>query len=299
MVLAATLALAGCTAATVPGYPVPASPTRADPPKPQYYVSLGDSYATGYQPDPGGTSRTTRAGFPYQVARQAEAKGYRLTLVNLACTGATTNSILRAPGCERRMLGPGAPSYTPRSQADAAVRFLRTHRGEVSLITVSIGGNDFLGCGFAPDPASCVTTAVRTIGANLRALLKRLRAATGPATRIVGITYPDIFLGDLATGGVLGRILANMSVAAFKSVLNPRLARTYAAAGAAFVDVTKATGGYGSLKRMTNLPPYGRIPVPVADVCTLTWYCRLHDVHPRPQGHALIARLIVDTLPRR
>jgi hypothetical protein len=130
-------------------------------------------------------------------------------------------------------------------------------------------------------------------------LLTRIRAAAGPEVRIVGTTYPDLFLGDLVSGGPTAQQLANLSVLAFRSLLNPQLADVYAAAGAKFVDVTRATGGYGSLARTTTLAPYGRIPVPVARVCTLTWYCQLHDVHPRPVGHALIARLVARTLPQR
>ena len=45
--------------------------------------------------------------------------------------------------------------------------------------------------------------------------------------------------------------------------------------------------------------PRGRIPVPVAKICRLTNECRFADLHPRTKGYALIARLIVDTLPAR
>jgi len=43
-------------------------------------------------------------------------------------------------------------------------------------------------------------------------------------------------------------------------------------------------------------PPYGTIPVAVADLCNLTYYCQLRDVHPTKAGYAVIARLIVATL---
>jgi lysophospholipase L1-like esterase len=314
VVLVAVLALAGCTGSRVAGKGTvapgstgptigrgtqapPVFPSQRNAPSHQYYLSLGDSYPAGYQPNPAGAGRTTRDGFPYQVVHAATAKGYDYTLVNFACSGATTTSILRTPGCAPRLLGPGAAGYGSKTQAEAALQFLATHRGEVGLITISIGGNDVLNCGVAADPASCLTGAVRTIATNLGTLLARIRAAAGPDTRIVGTTYPDLFLGDLISGGATAQQLANLSVLAFKSLLNPQLADVYSAAGAKFVDVTKATGGYGSLSRTTTLAPYGRIPVPVARVCVLTWYCQLHDVHPRPIGHALIARLIVGTLP--
>ena len=63
--------------------------------------------------------------------------------------------------------------------------------------------------------------------------------------------------------------------------------------------MTEATGGYGSLTQLTTLPPYGRIPVPVAKVCELSYYCQYRDVHARTSGYRLIAELIAKTLPRR
>lgn len=273
--------------------------SSAPAPAHQYYLSLGDSYPAGYQPLASGGGHTTRVGFPYQVVANAKAKGYDYTLVNLACGGATTTSILQTPGCAPHLLGPGAQSYAPRTQADAAVQFLSEHRAQVGLITVSIGGNDILDCGAAANPASCLTAAVQKIGTNLGTLLARVRAAAGPDVQIIGTTYPDLFLGGLILGGALARNIANLSVLAFRSLLNPQLARSYGAVDAKFVDVTAATGGYGSLSQLTTLPPYGRIPVPVARICTLTWFCKLHDVHPTPAGHALIARLLVATLRPR
>ena len=45
-------------------------------------------------------------------------------------------------------------------------------------------------------------------------------------------------------------------------------------------------------------PPYGRIPVPVAEVCRLTWYCQKGDIHARTNGYRVIADLISRRLPR-
>ena len=66
----------------------------------------------------------------------------------------------------------------------------------------------------------------------------------------------------------------------------------------AFVDVTRATGAYGTLEDLTVWPPYGRIPVPVAEVCRLTWYCQKGDIHARTNGYRVIADLISRRLPR-
>jgi hypothetical protein len=91
--------------------------------------------------------------------------------------------------------------------------------------------------------------------------------------------------------------LAKLSVVAFKDLINPALKKLYTAAGGEFVDVTAATGAYGSLKQKVDLPPYGRIPVPVAMVCELTFFCQYQNIHPRTAGYKIIAELIVGTLP--
>jgi lysophospholipase L1-like esterase len=277
----------------------PTSTTRASTPLPTplLYVSLGDSYAAGYQPTGPHSGGTTTNGFAYQVAALAAKKGYDFKLVNFGCGGATTTSILYSHGCPPSLLGPGATAYPTVSQAVAAEAFLRAHRGHVGLVTVSIGGNDVTHCATVAQPIPCVATAIKTINKNVAVLLHGLRAAAGPSVRIVGTTYPDVILGlDISKQASL-RSIATLSVVAFKSLINPALRKLYSAIGALFVDVTAATGAYGSLTQLTDLPPYGRIPVPVAKVCTLTFFCQYHDIHPRTAGYTIIAKLIVATLP--
>ena len=77
----------------------------ADPPQEQYYLSVGDSYATGYQP--GGM---TTEGFANQIVPKARHKGYNLNLVNVGCAGATTTSILVQKGCPKDRLAIGSDS---------------------------------------------------------------------------------------------------------------------------------------------------------------------------------------------
>ncbi len=263
--------------------------TAAATPAP-YYLSIGDSYAAGYEAGIGNTDN----GFAYQVADEAVAAGHPLELVNLGCGGATTISLLEAEGCSVRGLGPGAAPYDGQTQVEAAETFLRDHPGEVDLITVSIGGNDVTACGAAADPVACVTTAVEGISTNLPVILQRLRAAAGPETLIVGTTYPDVILGEWLRETPESQQLAQLSVTAFKELINPALANAYMQAGGTFVDVTDATGAYGPMTELTLLDPYGDIPVPVAKVCELTSYCAAGDIHPNPEGYGVIADLVVD-----
>jgi lysophospholipase L1-like esterase len=260
-------------------------------PSKRYYVSLGDSYAVGYQPGLG----ATRNGYAEQVVAKATRRGYRLQLVNFGCGGATTTSILHGTRCPLGAVhGPG---YGGLTQAAAAESFLRAHTGQIALVTVSIGGNDVTMCARNPDPVACVTQAATMIRSNVSLLVTDLRAAAGPNVPIVGTTYPDVILGQWVRHPV-DRSLAQLSVTAFHAVINPTLQQSYASAGAGFVDVTNATGAYIPLTRNVTLKPYGVIPVAVARVCTLTYYCAAGDIHAKTAGYGVIADLIVATLPR-
>ena len=281
LALLATLTLLGGTA-------------QAAAKSPTYYVSLGDSYSVGYQPSLGATP-----GYASYVERHTG-----LTLVNFGCAGATTSSLMYTVGCPVPLPHTaGGQSYPSTTQASAALEFITAHRGHIGLITVTIGGNDVVPCATKSNPASCVLTAAGGISSNVGQLAVLLRAAAGPKVPIIGSTYPDVILGTYvypthpASASAIG--LAKLSVTAFRSIINPTLAKAYAKSSGTFVDVTKATGAYTSLARTIHTNTYGTIPVPVASVCSLTWFCARGDIHPRNPGYTLIGRLIVsryDTL---
>lgn len=272
---------------------VPAAAAQAKS-APQLYVSLGDSYASGYQPALG----NTKAGFVYQVPGFAKKRGYNLKVVNFGCGGATTSSLLKQKGCDKRALGPGAAGYPKVTQVTAAETFLKANRKNVKLITVSISGNDVTKCAKVAiaDVGTCVSDALTSINSNLKATLKRLRSAAGPKVRIVGITYPDVILGGWVRPD--GQALAEPSIAVFKNLINPALKTQYEAVKGSFVDVTAATGAYTPLDQVTTLDPYGSIPQAVAQVCTLTWYCEKGDIHAKKSGYGIIADLVANQLPK-
>jgi len=72
---------------------------QAAKPKQQYYVSVGDSYAVGWQRMSADEATVTKQGFADQVVPLARRKGYRLKLVKFGCAGATTSSTLNTKGC--------------------------------------------------------------------------------------------------------------------------------------------------------------------------------------------------------
>lgn len=282
--------LGGCTGES-PETPPPTSThvTSSAPPAERVYVSLGDSYAAGYRPADGGApAGTTRGGFADLVAAQAG-----LRLVNVACSGATSGQLTTSTGCSAANRAPDAPDPGNTTQLDAAVRALRENKGRVGLVTVVIGGNDLAPCAVASGPLTCATDAVADIQQNLAEVLPALREAAGDAP-IVGLTYPDVFLGAWVSPDFPnGQQLARLSVPLFRDVFNKALKTEYAKIDARFVDVTEATGGYGPLTDLTQDPAYGSIPTPVAKVCELTYFCAHTDVHPTAAGHQTIASAIL------
>jgi lysophospholipase L1-like esterase len=287
LVVVLALAIAACSSASKPAQP-----------ETRYYVSLGDSYASGYQPDAnGGKGGNTTNGFAYQLVDKLRAAGTDVELVNFGCAGATTASMLQMTGCTA--LGPASHDYPDQPQATAAEAFLREHRGKVALVTVSIAGNDVTRCGSDPNPVACFTTAVGSIKQNLSTLVAGLRDAAGADVPIIGLTYPDVALAAWLAGGTTAQNLAHLSVTAFQTFLNPALQSTYASVGATFVDITAASGAYGSFDETTSLPPYGTIPTPVAKVCQLTFACDRHDIHPTTAGYTLIADAVLAAFMHR
>ncbi len=318
--MALAVGLAACSSTQAPdeaASPAPSPSTSAQieadhPPAPQtpgpgkkFYVSLGDSYAAGWQPTDAAANTlkdvsggTTTNGFAYQLAGRTVA-GTGLTLVNYGCSGATTTGMIDEPDCLLPLLGPKAPLYSDESQADAAIDFIAAHRSEVGLITVVIGANDVTRCAHVDDLRKCLQSALATVTRNLDRFLPRLRAAAGPTTPIVGLTYPDVILGGYVSDKDSGRTLAARSAQGFREYINPALAAAYAKIDATFVDVTAASGAYVPLSQTERFAPYGVVPKAVASACRLTYYCQLMDLHPRTVGYTLMADLVQQAVEKR
>jgi len=256
--------------------------------KPLYYVNLGDSYAAGYQ-YPGEPAALPLKGYANQLTAMLKKQKHPMTLENFGCGGATTTTLLSSNGCPDPTIH--GPKYPNKSQLAAAVSFINGHKGQVRLITISIGGNDFDGCPTAADPIKCVQDAMPIMRSNIETITTTLRAAAGWKIPVIAITYPDVILGAWLKNGT-ARLLAQVSVLLFKNIINPTFVAAYKKANVSFVDVTSATGAYISWSKTTKLKPYGTVPVAVAKVCTLTWFCANGSIHPRTNGYTIIAKLL-------
>ena len=111
------------------------------PPK-RYYLSLGDSIAYGFQTDKAEAGLPPEAfdtGFVDLFSDRLRTLRPGNTTVNYSCPGESTRSY-RSP-CIWKTSGHALHDDYSGSQADAALAFLRAHRGQVSPITVSLNGN--------------------------------------------------------------------------------------------------------------------------------------------------------------
>jgi lysophospholipase L1-like esterase len=246
----------------------------------QYYLSLGDSYAQGYQPIGGPWSPLGfpgyNQGYADQLLKLVREPSGQLRLVKLACGGETTTTmIVGSPWC-------GSWAFPAGSQLAEATAFLQAHRGEVALVTIDIGGNDVI---------SSDGGGVAAIQANLPVILAQLRAAAGPVVPIIGMSYYHPFLPDVwfATHDPTALQGAVDAVIGFNDLLEA----IYAAAGDPVADVESAF----SLADLGDTDGDG-VPDNVERACAWTWRCtpppHAPDIHPNNAGYAAIAAAFED-----
>lgn len=271
-----------------------AAPATADSTLPPVYLSLGDSLTAGSQPDASGHDRPTDAGYADILGARLQRVYPGLRTIKLSCGGTRTRTILEGgSSCQRE----GEPG-----QVVQAERYL-AHHPEVVLVTVDVGDNDVESCLDVHPPAidvACIERGRAAIGRNLPLIARRLRAAAGPRTPVVGITDYDQFLA-LWLDGPEGRAAARRAVRIIGS-LNELMASIYRGAG---VRVAQAGEDFASddLRRRGFVPGHGRVPIAVERICRWTWACSPppigHDDHAKPHGYRVIAQAVLDALTGR
>jgi lysophospholipase L1-like esterase len=267
--------------------------------KTTYYVSLGDSWAQGVQPiGPSQSDIPTKKGFVNYAFKRLKKRHHDLRLKQLGCGGATTDSMINGTKpCGEPL--PYASNSKKTSQLSYAKRWLRKHRKRVRYVSVIIGGNDVAPCASKStnaEVAACVAQGIDQINKNIKVIAKGLRTSAGKKPQIVGSTYADVVLGQWVKSEN-GKTLAKLSVRIFKDQLNPTLKKAYTRRKIKFVDATKAFGAYIPFDQTTTLAPYGEIPIAVANICKLAWYCQARpqgpDIHLRPKGYSKLGRLVL------
>ena len=264
-----------------------------------YHLSLGDSLSVGVQPNSSGTLLPTNDGYSeqlYDLIRptfEAGAAGRELELVKLGCPGETLDSLVNGGTCP----------YLAGSQLDAAIDFLEDNGGNVYLVTIDIGGNDFRN-------ADCITTAVdltcvnnvsNQIATDLAAVLSALQTAANANTVIVGMNYYNPYLGSWIEDAA-GQTLATESAQA-AVILNDLFSTTYATAGVPMADIYAAfdSNDFTNMVASTLPAPNDMLPVAVANICQYTYMCDASpvgpDIHATDAGYALIASTMEAVIP--
>jgi hypothetical protein len=224
----------------------------------------------------------TRDGYTNQIYVVLRKHDPGLRLTDLGCPSETTATMIHGGIC----------SYRGGSQLRAAIRFLRAHRGHVSLITVDIGANDPNSCMTHSNPVDfvpCLGKAVVGTSTNLTKIMTALRPAAGRA-RIIAMSY---YLPELAEwrNGFLGETLARVAEVAAVGYNNV-LTRVYRGFGVRVANVFGAfhTADFGN---DVTVPGYGRLPRNVAAICQWTWQCaappRGPNQHANEAGYTVIA----------
>lgn len=255
------------------------------PAAPLEVVALGDSLSRGVQPlGAGGADVVTDRGYPPRLARLLRGRHEEVRLVEAGCGGAGVGTLLLGGPCAPRAPIPYAGDGPSSSQVAWAARRLRARGDAPTLVTLDVGGNDLLRC-LRPDRRRlerCLAAREPGLERGLRTIARRLRAAAGPRTVLVGATVHDPFVGLLQVGGAPRDVVLALHRAIVDRT-NPRLARILREEGWLVADLGRALGGNGATA--------GRDPRAVRAACELTWMCAVGDVHLKDAGYARAARL--------
>jgi len=277
-----------CAAGVLVGLAGGASSASASDQVPTYYLALGGSGSVGFQPAPAHPEgeRTDR-GYANDLVVAERSRWSDLSLVQLGCPGATTETMLS---------GGGKCLYAEGSQLDAAVAFLHDHPSTV-LLTLDLGFNDVQPClRHETLDEDCATLAIERVRDQLPVILERLRAAGGPGLEIVGVGHYDPFLGYYVDGPD-GPSFASASLGVIGR-LNDTLRTAYVAAGVPMANVAAAFDVTGT--EVTDAPGIGAVPRNVARACALTWVCAPSPLgpnrHPNDAGYRAIAEAIADVI---
>lgn len=261
----------------VVGFSAPGSaepPPKFNPPK-QYYLSLGDSLGFGlqlarffemlnagtYTPD------AFHTGYTDVFASLMRRIRPDLQVVNYSCPGGGGDTTqFMTDGCFFTDIGLDLQNNFTGAQLDAAVTFLKDHRGQVSPVTLSTGGDDIdaaiVACNADP---TCVADSglAQRLSRDLGEILSTLRTAA-PDTEL--IMYLPHNIDEVAFPG------SNAVWATYVAEMRAIAAAHQVAVVDGFQAITVA----------------GR-------TCELTFMCTADvDPHLTDAGYALIGQLFFD-----
>jgi lysophospholipase L1-like esterase len=255
-VVAAACALAALATAAAAG------PRPVYQPPQSYYLALGDSMTYGFQPTkakPGARPSDFDTGYVDVFAARLRKLAPKIQVVNYGCPGETSVTFTRGR-CPT--LAEGIKLHDPfhGSQLQAALSFLRAHRGHVSPITLTLWGADL-----APLSAKGkrAQSAIAAFASRFNSILRQLRAAAPTAEIIVtGAWNPEADRLE--------------QVEPLYRSLDAAIARAAAASGVRVANMFAALNGPGNVRTQK------------ARLCRLTFSCK-GDPHPTDAGYRAMA----------
>lgn len=240
-----------------------------------YYLALGDSFAYGFQPGKPRTAPPSSfdTGYVDVFAARLRKLSPSLRVVNYGCPGESTGTFI-AGECPARGDVKALHSFYRGAQLDAAMAFLQAHPGDVSPITVTLWGNDWLPVllntcdGSVACARKQAPSETKAFAGRLTAILRQIRAAAPDAEIIVtGAWNPD-----------------PNSLQQLRAV--------YRSFEAAIARV--AAGSQAKIARMLPvLNPAGSLQAQRARLCKFTFICSKGDPHPTDVGYRAIADAVV------
>jgi lysophospholipase L1-like esterase len=274
-----------------------------------YYVSLGDSLAVGVQPGDEGPVETSE-GYTDVLYRDLYGTDSGLRHERMGCSGEDTTTFTEGglPDC----------AYAEGSQLRAAEAFLADHHGEVDLVTVGIGANNFTGCAQRDDgtvdtdvDTACVEDGLRRLEEEAPRIAERLRDAAGPDVEIVGMTYYNPFLAALLVEDVNEQISggadgpeadepSNRDLAAYSTEVLERANGTLVDAYTAEdIEVADVAAAFDSADTAVPEDSVTGMPANVQRICDYTYMCDTAlgpDIHTNEAGAREIARVFRETV---
>jgi lysophospholipase L1-like esterase len=266
-----------------------------------YYISMGDSMATGGQLNPDtGLPHETNQGYADQIYRSLQRAHPKLKHIRIGCGGETAATLIQGGVC----------SYEHGSQLNEALSRIARHSGRIVLLTLNIGGNDiaFSGCLGVPDPSqqsACFQQVFQGLAGNLSHILQQITALAQNRFPIVAANLNNPYLNSWLQGpqGVaLAQLSAQLELAVNHQVFQP----IYGAFGVKGANLAKAfhSQDFSTKVRSGLLPPNDVLPLNVAMICKYTYACPLPnsglpvDFHFNTQGYSIVAREFLEALRR-
>jgi lysophospholipase L1-like esterase len=254
-------------------------PAKFSPPK-TYYLALGDSITYGYQAFKAQANQPPSAyntGFVDAFGIRLRQIRPNITVINYGCPGESTDSFVNGP-CPWTATGHQLHSVFSGTQLQAAIEFLRAHRGQVSPITLTLAGNDLpillnpctaggqidLICVQASAPVFIADFAERISG-----ILQQLRSSAPEAEIIVAGTW-DSYITLLAFADPLYQAV-NKAMAEAAAENRARFANPFL---------------------MFN--PQGDPAAEVQNICRLSLLCTENDSHPSDAGYQALADVVFE-----